>query len=92
MYQLFLVLKARKASPTANEILFASGKKPFDSSIHAEYIKKLEAQAAGIKEAFMRQQAKAVVCLYFLPDYSATKLCNRNLGTKKSLSALLSSG
>ena len=37
---------------------------PFDSAVHSEYLKTLDAQAAGIKEAFSRQQAKAAVRLH----------------------------
>jgi len=66
MYQLYLVLKGRDTLPTADEILFASGKKAFDVSTHASYMKRLEEQAAGIKEAFARQQAKAAVCSLLL--------------------------
>lgn len=49
-------------TPTNDEILMASGKKNFDDLHRAEYSKVIEAQAAGIKEAFAKQQAKAVVC------------------------------
>jgi hypothetical protein len=49
--------------PTSEEIQFASGQKPFDSSIHAEYLQKLNAQTSGIKEAFAKQKANAAVCL-----------------------------
>lgn len=67
MYQLYLVMKGRHdIPPTSDEILYASGKKPFDSSTHNDYLKRLEAQAVGIKEAFAKQQAKAAVCHYFL--------------------------
>ncbi|KAF8071963.1 hypothetical protein FPV67DRAFT_1412468, partial [Lyophyllum atratum] len=62
MYQLYLVLYARSRDgiqPTPEEVLYASGQQAFDPSIHAEYIQKLDAQAAGIKEAFAKQQAKA---------------------------------
>ena len=49
--------------PTSEEIQFASGQKPFDSSIHTEYLQKLTAQTSGIKEAFAKQKANAAVCL-----------------------------
>jgi hypothetical protein len=65
MYQLYLVLYSRSrhgVQPSPEEVLFASGKMPFDASVHDQYIKTLDAQAAGIKEAFARQQAKAAVC------------------------------
>ena len=52
MYQLYLVLKGHNMPPTPDEILYASGKKQYDSSTHANYIKRLDSQVAGIKEAF----------------------------------------
>ena len=61
MYQLYLVLKGLNAPPTPDEILYASGKKQFDSSIHAGYVKRLDSQVAGIEEAFAKQQAKFAV-------------------------------
>jgi hypothetical protein len=60
MHDLFIVMKSRD-TPTADEILIASGKKPFDNSLQAEYLKLIEEQASGIKEAFAKQQAKAAV-------------------------------
>jgi hypothetical protein len=60
MHDLFLVMKSRDI-PTADEILMASGKKPFEDSIQAEYLKLIEEQASGIKDAFAKQQAKAAV-------------------------------
>ena len=60
-------------TPTNDEILMASGKKPFDNSLQANYLKIIEAQAAGIKEAFEKQKAKFAVCnifCYFLLDFS----------------------
>jgi hypothetical protein len=78
--------------PLPEEVSYASGKLPFDSSIHAEYIQKLDAQAAGIKEAFARQQARAAVCLVN-PFYRNNFNCsNRNLGTRVSLRSSLSNG
>jgi hypothetical protein len=70
MYDLFLVMKGRE-TPTADEILMASGRKHFDDSIKAEYIKIIEKQASGIKEAFAKQQVKESVCniLYFFFFY-----------------------
>jgi hypothetical protein len=67
MYDLFLVMKTHD-NPTNDEILIASGKKDLDELQRAEYSKVIEAQAAGIKEAFAKQQVKAVVCPHFLPD------------------------
>ena len=46
---------------TPDEIMYALGKKPFDSSIHVNYIQRLDTQVAGIKEACTRQQAKSTV-------------------------------
>jgi hypothetical protein len=60
-----------RVTPTDDEILMASGKKKFDDLCHAEYSMVIEAQAAGIKEAFAKQQAKAVVCsVYYLISFS----------------------
>lgn len=61
IHNLYLVMKGRE-TPTADEILMASGKKTFDNSLQAEYFKIIEEQASGIKEVFMKQQAKAAVC------------------------------
>ena len=72
MHDLYLAMKGRDA-PTADEILMAFRKKTFDSSLQAEYLKIIVEQASGIKEAFMKQQAKAAVCnmsIIFLKRYS----------------------
>ena len=61
MYDLFLIMKTHD-NPTNDEILIASGKKDLDDLQRAEYSKVIEAHAAGIKEAFAKQQLKAVVC------------------------------
>ena len=66
MYQLYMALYSRSRNgvqPSPEEVLYASGNMPFDASVHEQYIKTLDAQAAGIKEAFARQQAKAAVHL-----------------------------
>lgn len=66
MYQLYLVLYSRSRNgvqPTPEEVHYASGKMLFDASVHNQYVETLDAQAAGIKEAFTRQQAKAAVSL-----------------------------
>ncbi|KAG6823237.1 hypothetical protein H0H92_010903, partial [Tricholoma furcatifolium] len=59
MHQLFLVMKDCNRELTSDEILFAQAKKPFDSSVQAGYLRTLEKQAAGIKEAFAKQQEAA---------------------------------
>lgn len=61
-------MKDREGDPTSDEILYAQGKKPFDSLIQAEYLKILDLKAAGIKEAFARQQEAAAV-FFFLWAY-----------------------
>jgi len=76
---------------TSEEIQFASGQKPFNSSIHAEYLQKLDAETSGIKEAFAKQKAKAAVRLSpmllssFNHDY-------RSLGISQSLKSCSLSG
>lgn len=55
----------QRDSPTNDEILMASRKKPFDNSLQAEYLKVIEAEAAGIKEAFEKQKAKSAVSNVF---------------------------
>lgn len=60
MHQLYLVMKDCE-EPTADQILYASGKKPLDSLVQAYNIQTLEAKATGIREAFAKQQAAAVV-------------------------------
>jgi len=54
-------MKGHNMPPTPDEIMYASGKKQFDSSIHANYIQRLDAQVTGIKEAFANQKAKSAV-------------------------------
>jgi hypothetical protein len=54
-------MKDREGDPTPDEILYAQGKKTFDPPAQAEYLKILDAKAAGIKEAFARQQEAAAV-------------------------------
>ena len=63
MYNLYLVMKHR-GTPTDDEILMASGRKPCDDSIQANYLKIIETEAAGIKEAFEKQKAKSAVCCF----------------------------
>ena len=55
--------------PTSEEIQFGSGQKLSDSSIHVEYLQKLNAQMSGIKEAFAKQKANATVCLPSMFDF-----------------------
>ena len=64
MHNLYLVMKQRD-TPTDDEILMASGRKPFDNSLQADYLKIIEAEAAGIKEAFEKQKAKSTVRNFF---------------------------
>ena len=61
MYNLYLVTK-HCGTPTDDKILMALEKKPFDNSIQANYIKIIETEAAGIKEAFEKQKAKCAIC------------------------------
>ena len=63
MYDLFLVMKTRD-NPTNDDILIASGKKDLDDVQCTELSKVIEAQAASIKEAFTKQQTKAVVSFF----------------------------
>lgn len=51
----------QRDTPTDEEILMAAGRKPFDNSLQADYLKIIEAEAAGIKEAFEKQKAKSAV-------------------------------
>ena len=51
--------------PTADEIMYASGQKPFDSATHALYIDKMEECTANIKDAFAKQVAAAVGFKFF---------------------------
>lgn len=63
MLQLYLVMKSSDRPPTSDEIMFASGRKPFDSTTHLSYVKELEEHTGNIKEAFLKQQAAALVRL-----------------------------
>jgi len=69
MHNLYLVMKQRD-TPTNDEILMASGKKPFDNSLQSDYLKIIEAEAAGIKEAFEKQKAKSAVRNFFVMLWS----------------------
>ena len=95
MHQLYLFLYSRSCNgiqPSSEEVLYAAGKMPFDSLIHAEYVKKLNTQAAGIKEAFARQQVKAARHLVILFYHNNSNCSNRNLGTRVSLRSSLLNG
>jgi len=67
----------------------ASGKKVFDNSLQADYLKVIEAEAAGIKEAFEKQKAKSAVCNFFFRYVVVRSLTIfsslRSLGTKINL-------
>ena len=85
MHQLYLVLYSRSCNsiqPSPEEVLYASGKMPFDPLIHAEYVEKLDAPAASIKEAFARQQAKAAMHLVIVFYHNNSNRSNRNPGTR----------
>jgi hypothetical protein len=56
----------QRDTPTTDEILMASGKKAFDNSLQADYLKIIETEAAGIKEVFEKQKAKSAVRNFFL--------------------------
>ena len=83
MHDLYLVVKGCD-TPTADEILMASGKKTFNNSLQAEYLKIIEEQASGIKEAFMKQQAKAAVRNVQYLFQGVFMNTPRNLGIKRS--------
>ena len=67
MFQLFLVMKSRNGlqPPTPDEIMYASGQKPFDSTAYSLYVQQLEEHTNGIKEAFAKQQAAANVRVHW---------------------------
>jgi len=73
-------------TPTTDEILMASGKKTFNNSLQAEYLKIIKEQASGIKEVFMKQEAKAAVCNIQYLSQRMFMDTFRNLGIKRSLS------
>lgn len=85
MHDLYLVMKERD-TPTADEILMASGKKTFDNSLQAEYLNIIKEQASGIKEAFMKQQAKVAVSNIQYLSQRVFMDTIRNLGIKRSSS------
>lgn len=72
MFQLYLVLKSRAGihPPTSEEIMYASGQKPFDSAALARYQQELESHSANIKEVFAKQQIAASVRLAGLWTYT----------------------
>ncbi|KAH9008872.1 hypothetical protein EDB83DRAFT_2168691, partial [Lactarius deliciosus] len=58
LFQLYLVMKSRNGHPlTPDEIMYASGQKPFDSTTHTLYLQELEKHTTSIKEAFLKQRA-----------------------------------
>ncbi|KAH9003026.1 hypothetical protein EDB86DRAFT_3116932 [Lactarius hatsudake] len=58
LFQLYLVMKSRNGHPpTPDEIMYASGQKPFDSTTHMLYLQELEKHTTSIKEAFLKQRA-----------------------------------
>jgi hypothetical protein len=59
-------MKSGDGHPTADEIMYASGKKPFDEKAQALYAGKLEQHTASIKEAFARQEVAAAVLFLFI--------------------------
>jgi hypothetical protein len=68
MFELYMVMKSRSGlqPPTTDEIMYASGQKPFDSAAHALYIDKLEEHTANIRDAFAKQVAAAAVSFQFI--------------------------
>ena len=76
--------------PTADEIMYASGQKPFDSAAHALYIDKLEEHTENIKGAFAKQEAVAAVG--FLFRGSSNYICSSCLGINPSSSDSLLNG
>jgi len=85
MHNLYLVMKGHD-TPTADEILMASGKKTFDNSLQAKYLKIIKEQASGIKEAFIKQEAKAAVCNIQYLSWRMFMDTFRNLRIKRSSS------
>ena len=79
--------------PTADEIMLASGQKPFDSTAHALYVDKLEEHTANIKDAFAKQVAAAAVGSHFfrLQINIESKFLSY-LGINPSLNNILSNG
>jgi hypothetical protein len=78
-------MKDREGDTTSDEILYAQGKKPFDSLVQADYLKILDLKAAGIKEAFARQQEAAAVFYFFFERISTFLIyIYRNHGIRKS--------
>lgn len=59
-------MKSSDGPPTADEIMYASGKKLFDAEAEALYTGKLEKHTTSIKEAFARQEAAAAVSIIFI--------------------------
>jgi hypothetical protein len=95
LFELYLVMKSRSGlqPPTADEIMYASGQKPFNSAAHALYVDKLEEHTASIKDAFAKQNAAAVVGFQFLRlQINIKSSCSSRLGIKSSLSDSLLNG
>jgi hypothetical protein len=84
-YQLYLIMKDH--DPTPDEILYAQGKKPLDPLVQAEYLETLNAKAAGITEAFSRQQEAAAVIFSLKFERISIFLIDifRNHGIRKGL-------
>lgn len=94
MFSLYSVMKSRSGlqPPTADEIMYASGQKPFDSAAHALYIDKLEEHTANIKDAFAKQEAVAAVGFLFRGSsnykliLNQVRICSSCLGINPSSS------
>lgn len=79
--------------PTADEIMFASGQKSFDSAAHALYIDKLEEHTANIKDAFAKQVAVAAVGSHFFRlQINIESKFSSCLGINPSSNNILSNG
>jgi hypothetical protein len=71
LYQLFLYMKLQTEHPlTPGEIQFASGQKPFGSSIHVEYLQNLMHKHLVLRKHLLNRKPKQLYvflqCLFHL--------------------------
>ena len=66
MYWLYCVLKDCPEPPTAEEIVFASGKNVLDPQTNLEYLKNLEVATVNIQKAFATKWENTAVSLFVL--------------------------
>jgi hypothetical protein len=99
MFRLYTILKDRQdrkdGTVTQEEIDIASGKTDLDSSMAADFVKRLDQNTENIRRAFAQQEIKSLVryILFFACIFTKTHaLMSRAHGIRKDLSDYLHVG